>query len=350
MMHWRILKSRWVGVVAVLLAVLVIAACTVDPTPTPTPEPTATPVPPSPTPEPTQPPMTLEDLRITPATTGQALVAHVSEAEAACLSSAMGDANLQLFQNAPVVLAVANQDAYTLFANCLEKDNLVALGIGLMGINMQGWSDETLDCAIALGKEHPELVYLALNVADWIADPFHPDEIHSVLLDLYECLNIQEKVAFNIIPRLGTGQVAPFTGQMALNVLTEAEVECLQTNLPGPVFAMIANAPSLASDELAEAPPQLMACITPDSLARLRTEILINSLGAASDDSRNCIFQFAAEHSHYVDLVRRIEAGAEELSPDDFLEIAEDGFKLISCLSDEELAQFQRLYLPLFLP
>ena len=56
--------------------------------------------------------MTNADLRITPETTGQELVATLSEAEASCLSSAMGDSNYQLFQRAPLVLAAAANECW----------------------------------------------------------------------------------------------------------------------------------------------------------------------------------------------------------------------------------------------
>ncbi len=182
MTNLRILRFRWLGVAAVLLAVLVIAACGSDPTATPeptaAPEPTATPAPTA-TPEPTEPPMMMmDDLEITPATTGQDLVSHISEAEAGCLSSAMGDANFHLFQGAPLMLAAANEGAYGLLATCLEKDSLVLLGVGLMSANAGDWSGETLECATGLGKEHAELIYLALGVSDQISDPSHPGEIH----------------------------------------------------------------------------------------------------------------------------------------------------------------------------
>ena len=41
---------------------------------------------------------------------------------------------------------------------------------------------------------------------------------------------------------------------------------------------------------------------------------------------------------------------AEDLSPEDFLEIAEDGWKIFNCLTDEELAQFQENYAPSMVP
>ncbi len=109
----RFLRTRWLGA-AVLLAVIVVAACGDDAIPEPTPA-----------------PMPLEDLRITSETTGQELIAHISEAEASCLSSAMGDANFQLFQEGPLIATAATELAYSLFANCLENDSLLVLRTGM---------------------------------------------------------------------------------------------------------------------------------------------------------------------------------------------------------------------------
>ena len=74
---------------------------------------------------------------------------------------------------------------------------------------------------------------------------------------------------------------------------------------------------------------------------------MARGMGTTSDESRACIAEFSLAHSHYVELVRAYAEHAEDLSPEDFLEIAEDGFKLFSCLNDEELATFQETYLPL---
>ena len=295
--------------------------------------------------------MTKADLRITPETTGQELVATLSEAEASCLSSAMGDSNYQLFQRAPLVLAAAaNELAKPLFARCLERDNLFVLGTGLMSAHLGGWANDSLACVTDLARTHPEMVYIAFGVADLVSDPSHPGEVHGILLDMYQCLDTTEKAAFQVAMMSNSLQATPFTGQRFLDTLPESEVECLQTNIPKAVFTMIENAPSVAGGELLDAPPQLMACISAESLARIPGEIVVLGMGATSDESRACVLYFVSEHGHYIELVRAFQEHAEDLSDDDFLEIAEDGWKLFSCLTDEELAQFQATYVPYLIP
>ena len=361
-------KLSWLGVIAVMVAIFALTACGSDPTPTPeptaapTPEPTAAPTPeptaaptPEPTPEPTEeamePPPVLEDLRITSGTTGGELVASLSEEEAGCLSTAMGSANFQLFQGAPLGLAAAvDERFYPLLATCLEADNLLVLGVGLMGANLGGWSDDALGCVTDLARTHPELVYLALGVQGQASDPSHAGEVHAIVLDMYECFDTAEKASFQVAMMSTSLEATPFSGQDFLDILPEAEVECLQANLPESVFAMIENVPSVAGGELSAAPPQLMECISDESLSLLPGEIIAHGMGAETDESHACVVAFSAEHGHYVESVRAFSDHAEDLTPEDFVEIAEDGFKLFSCLTDEELAQFQATYMPLLVP
>ncbi len=358
---------RWLATIAVLMTIIVIAACgsdstaTPEPTATPvpkegpapsaTPEPTATPVPPTSIPEPTEPPMMMmDDLIIGPGTTGQDLVAHISQPEAACLSGAMGDANFQLFQAAPITLAATQEGAYTLFATCLEYDTLLSLGIGLMGTTLGGWSDDALTCVTDVSGTHPEMIFLAMGVTEQVGADAHAGDIHAVLLDMYTCLDTREQAAFQVAMMANSLQAAPFSGQDFLDFIPDSEVECLQANLPGPVFAMIASAPSVAGGELSSAPPELIECISPESLGLLPIEIMSRGIGASSDESHACVIDFAAEHAHYIELVQRFSENAESLSPEEFNEIAEDGFELFSCLTDEELAMFQETFAPYLVP
>ena len=191
-------------------------------------------------------------------TTGQDLVARISKAEAACISSALGDANYQLFQGAPLMVAAANESAKSLFAGCLEGHNLLVLDNGLMSAQQDGWPEESLGSVTGLSRNHPELVYVALGVERAVSDPSHPTEVHSIILDLHECLDTTDMVGFQVAMMSNSIEVTPFTGQHFLEAIPGAEVECLQTSLPEPVLAMIANAPSVAGSELRDAPPQLM--------------------------------------------------------------------------------------------
>ena len=70
---------------------------------------------------------------------------------------------------------------------------------------------------------------------------------------MYECLDTAEKAAFSVA-LISTTSSGAIHGQQFLESLPETELECLKTNLPAPVFAMIAAAPSVVGGELRAAP------------------------------------------------------------------------------------------------
>ena len=246
--------------------------------------------------------------------------------------------------------AAENQSVKPLFVVCLQRDSFMVIGTRLMGTHLGRWSEDSQGCVTALARNHPELVFLAFGAPDVAPDPSHPGEVHGVLLDMYECLDTTEKVRFTVSMMSSSLEAAPFTGQHFLETLPESEVDCLKTNLPEPVFAMIADAPSVAGGQLRDAPPELLACISPESFSRIRAEILTLGMGVTGEDSRACVLDFVSAHGHYIELVQAFAEHAEDLSPEDFLEIAEDGWKLFNCLTDEELAQFQENYAPSMVP
>ena len=301
-------------------------------------------------PEPPQSPLPLEDLRITSEVTGQDLVARISAPEVACLTSAMGDANFLLFQGAPLMAAAGNEEAKSLFVGCLEEDILPVLGVRLISAHLDGWSEDSLECVTDLSSNHPELIYVALGVESDILVPSHPTKVHSVPLDMYECLGTPERVRILHTITSNTYVATPFSGQHFLDALPEAEVECLPNSLPEPVFAIIANAPSVAGGERRDAPPQMMACFSVESLSRIAGEVLAHNMGVTSDDSHACVIEFSLTHGHYVELARKAAADPTALTPEEYLELAEDGWKLFNCMTEEALALFQRSYLPHLVP
>ena len=332
---------------AVAAVCTLMAACGTDPAPTPTPVATSTP-----TPEPTQPPLTMRDLRITQATTGQHLVDRVSGAEAGCLSSTMGDANYRMFLGAPLMVAVAAEErAYALFAACLEQESLVPLGVGLMGAHMGGWSADAVECVTDLSLAHPELVAVALGVEGTLPDAFHSEDVHSILLDMYECLGPPAQVKFSLT-MISSSLLMPYSGQQFLATIPESEAECLRTDLPESLYTSIANSPSVGGTELQDAPPEFFACLSPETLGRLPGEVLAYSLGATSTESRACVVDFLQTHSHFLqlDVATLLAKDLTEEENAEVLEAAQDGWRLFSCMTEEELARFQETYLPLLVP
>ena len=165
-------SCRWaVLLVALVAGALVFAACgesatptpdptatpvlmpTPDPTATPvltpTPDPTATPVL-TPTPDPTATPvptptpamMSLSDIDET--TTGAELIASLSEGEANCLRTAMGDASYEAMQDLTLSESAMGFDTFPL--QCLEPGNAIDLSIAMMSLQAGGLSDDSRAC------------------------------------------------------------------------------------------------------------------------------------------------------------------------------------------------------------
>ena len=155
---------------------------------------------------------------------------------------------------------------------CLQRDSLIIVGTRLIGAYQGGWVQETRQCVTAIAFNNPELVFQALGVPDVGAETSDADETRGVLPDLYECLDTGEKVRFAVEMMVYSLTAAPFSGQQFLDSLPESEVECLETNLPAPVFEMIAEAPSVGGGELRDAPPELLACVSSESIGRIPGE------------------------------------------------------------------------------
>ena len=262
----------------------------------------------------------------------------------------MGDTKFKQFEGSLLMEAAADPSFKTRLVVCLQRDSLIIVGTRLVGAYLGGWVQETRECVTGVAFNNPELTFQALGVPDLGADPSDADDTGGVFLDTYECLDTMEKARFAATMMSNSLAATPFTGQHFLDSLPESEVECLQANLPAPVFAMIAEAPSVGDGELRDAPPELLACVSPESLSRVPAEVLALGMGATSEESRACVLDLASANGDYVELLEALSEDAEDLSPEESIEIAEGGSRLFNCLTDKELAQFQENYLPTMLP
>ena len=146
-------------------------------------------------PEDPQPTLTLEDLVITPATTGGDVMGLISCQETSCIQSAVGDSMYQLIQASPVLMMAGGDisQAAPLFG-CLELDNILLLGIALISSQSGEYNPETRSCLIDVAREHPEAVLLNLGMEVPDRDAASAVETHPYVGELYNCLNDVEKV------------------------------------------------------------------------------------------------------------------------------------------------------------
>ncbi len=195
---------------------LLAAACNSDDTPEPTatsiPAPTATAVSTAtaiptatatstpPAPSTAQPPITLEDLILTPDVTGQDLIDRVSEAEAACIRAAVGDFAYQVLLGISMMEAMASASGSTaapLF-NCLTPDNVVLLGAGIIDLEAGGRSPEARACLQAVLREHPEYLYVRMQVEPPEGAIVAREVTHSVAAAAFACLSAEEQVSLSL--------------------------------------------------------------------------------------------------------------------------------------------------------
>ena len=104
---------------------------------TPTPEPTATAVP-----TPTPAIISLSD--IDGATTGADLIAALSDSEADCLRSTIGDEGYEALQALTLSQSPLGFDTFPL--HCLEQSNAIDLSVAMMSLQAGGLSDDSQAC------------------------------------------------------------------------------------------------------------------------------------------------------------------------------------------------------------
>ena len=275
---------------------------------------------------------------------------HLMAGEDTCFKSMMGDTKFKQFEGSLLMEAAADPSFKTRLVVCLQRDSLIIVGTRLVGAYLGGWVQETRECVTGVAFNNPEVIFQALGVPDLGAAPSESDDSDGVFLDTYECLDTTEKARFAASMISNSLAATPFTGRHFLDTLPESEVECLQDNLPAPVFELIGEAPSVRGGELGDAPPEMLACISPESFGRIPAEVLALGMGATSEVSRACLLDFASANGNYVELLEALSEDAGDLSPEDTIELAEGGSRLFNCLTYEELEQFQEIYLPAMLP
>ena len=160
------LYLRWLGLLAALVAVvLVFAACSETATPTPvptnTPHPTLTAVPtptsvptptavptltpePTPTAVPTPTPAIMSLSNVDDSTTGADLIAALSDSEADCLRSTIGDEGYGALQTLTLSQSPLGFDTFPL--HCLEQSNAIDLSVAMMSLQAGGLSDDGQAC------------------------------------------------------------------------------------------------------------------------------------------------------------------------------------------------------------
>ena len=379
-MFIRFIRSGWVAAIAVTVVITALAAaCGGDddpePTPaastapaatpaaTPTPTPTPTPSPatpaPTPTPTPTPPPATpaatptpteapapsatqpaegLSSLELTQATTGKDLMDRVSEAEAACVRAAFGDAIYQMILGTPILLAAGSDPAAAApMFNCLTIENIVTFGISFIAAQAGGWEAETRACMIEAGLEHPDavLIGLGMQASD---DASAAAAAHPAFLEFYGCMTVQEKVDYllglqEVVDSMTTAE------HDLIGAIPEADVACIRDALSDDEYNTLLAGTVHEAFDVSDA---VADCMTDDGYVQAFVTITVTTTGELTDETRACLADFARAHPHYTALINAHAYDPSTTAPADLAEIADDGLGTSACMTAEELQRSQQ--------
>ncbi len=341
---------RWLWVASLItLLVLIAAACGSDPTPTPeptatpTPEPTATPTPEStatPTPLPPTATPALEELRLTPTTTGKDVLALFSEAETSCLRTAIGDAAYEKMSNEPIlsILTASGENLVLPIFQCAKPENLVVFGIAFLDLQA-GWTSDTRACMIRVGRESPLAVLTGLGMTP-------PGQIHETsatrpyALEFYNCMTPVEKVGY--LARIQAALDANTSAAAdIIGMIPESEASCIQDALTDEDYAALLGSTATQGFGMSDS---VTACISQESYVPIFVSVIGSQTGGLSDNSRACITEFASGHPRYAALVNPTLLDFSSTSVEDLVEIADNGIKMWECFNDEELLRMQQVY------
>ena len=324
----------WVAMLTTLL-VLLSAACGSDPTPTP--EPTATP---TPTPLPPTATPALEELRLTPTTTGRDVLALFSEAETSCLRTAIGEAAYEKMSNEPIlsILTASGENLVLPIFQCAKPENLVVFGIAFLDLQA-GWTSDTRACMIRVGRESPLAVLTGLGMTP-------PGQIHETsatrpyALEFYNCMTPVEKVGY--LARIQAAlNVNTSAATDIIGMIPESEAACIQEALTDEDYAKLLGSTATEGFGISDS---VTACISEESYVPIFVSVIGSQTGGLSDNSRTCITEFASEHPRYIALVNPTSFDFSSTSVEDLVEIADNGIKMWECFTDEELLRMQQVY------
>ncbi len=262
-------------------------------------------------------------------TTGSDLIERLSDEEAACIKSAVGDAAYELMLGTPLISAGTGAGAAQPLLACLTQDNVVLLGTAVIDAQAGGRSAETRECIVELGLEHPEVVYVRLGW-EWPGGTA-PHEIHAYLTDYYRCMAPEEKVAFAIQLSAGLAAANPVTGRDFVASLAEDETACLREFIGEERWEPFLNV-QLVPGGRGNRGAVLEACFGTAGTGQLFAHVFAARLGGLSEPTLACVLDFTEDYPGAVELFSGDAAAVRGLSAEEFVEVAQDVQWLFDCL------------------
>ena len=285
----------------------------------------------------------IEDLVLTSETTGRDLVAALSEEEVSCIKGAVGDTFFQILLGTPIVAAASSGTSGAFFFNCLRLDSVVGLGVAFFDNEAGGWTPETRACVLGVAQEHPDLVYSRLGLQTPEESVTNFAETHLYNLELYDCMNNQEKMSFTVSAWRGIDSLSQQTGADVVALLTESEVACVQEALSEEELLAVASASPLEAVTIGSTSAP---CISDETNIAIAVAGFQWGIGEVSEEAASCLGDFFREHPAFLDLLQTglSEEVLSSMNPDEFIAIVDSGTAQYACLSPAELLQVSQAF------
>ena len=285
----------------------------------------------------------IEDLVLTPETTGEELVATLSEEEVSCIKGAVGDTFFQILLGTPIMAAASSGTSGAFFFNCLRLDSIIGLGVAFFDNEAGGWTPETRACVLGVAQQHPDLVYSRLGLQQPEEAVTNFAETHLYNLEVYDCMNNQEKMSFTVSTWRGLDSLSHQTGSDVVALLTDEEVTCVSETLSEEDLLAIDSATPLEAVGIGgNAAP----CISEETNIAIAVNGFQWGIGEVSEETANCLGDFFREHPAYLELLQTglSDEALASMSPDEFIAIVDSGTAQYACLSPAELLQVSQAF------
>ena len=297
-------------------------------------------------PAPPEEPVSLVGFVVTAETTGGDVLARVSESEASCVRDEVGDAGYDTLAGTGLLEDGADPAFAAPMAACLSEDNFVVYTTAIIATNAGAHADESRACFTALGRANPELAYINFGVgADYLAT-FDPERLRPFVKDFYDCFITGEKVRFTVAMMDHIAAVAPVTGQDFLNAMSDDVIDCYLDALGMSLEqfkALMEMAFAAGSASTTEGPD----CRDQETLLELIISLFSAVIGGLSDESDRCLREIYTAHPEFVALMAAGDFDPEEMTEEEFVEIATLGVVVFDCLTVAELILMQALIIEL---
>ncbi len=297
-----------------------------------------------------QPSGTLADFFVDASTTYQDVMDRVSEDERECIKAALGELVYNVFVTRPVLSEDASRDPslVTRLFSCLTQDNVVLAMIVLRDATAGRMDEEARRCRVPLALQIPESYHEQAGL-EWEGERVPAKELAEINSRILECFSDEEVAALQFRVYQQVVEMVDIRLVDVIGAFTDSEQDCFREQMGTDEFEAILDSPlrgagPISDHELHE------ACFTRETPGRLYAAFVETMLGDdLTEESASCMIDFAGEHEHYIDYLL-FTPYEDKLAVDaaDRAEYLQDGYRLHSCLNDDESERWNDLYFEAF--